>query len=102
MSRHRIARSLALTFALATLAAPASAATDPAEHALHVRSVALNERYAPDVRIVRMPAAPVASSDGIDWADAAIGAGAMTVGLGLVSLSAYGVMRRRRTVGQNW
>ena len=43
MSRRRLAHSFAVTVALATIATPAAAA-DQAERALHVRSVALNQR----------------------------------------------------------
>jgi hypothetical protein len=47
MSHHRLTRSIALTIAVAALAAPApAAAADQAARALHVRSQALNDRYA--------------------------------------------------------
>jgi hypothetical protein len=124
MSHHRLTRSIALTIAVAALAAPAPAAaadqaaralhvrsqalndryglaetTSPAERALSLRSQALNERYAatPATSIVRTPSGEASAHGAVDWTDAGIGAGAMFLGLSLVSLSIYAVMQRRRT-----
>jgi hypothetical protein len=123
MGHHRLTRSVVIATALGALAmpAPAPAAADQAARALHLRSQALNDRYAgadttvPAERALRLRsqalndryataeapsvAVPVAapSRDGIDWTDAGIGAGVMLVALSLTSLSAYLVVQRRRT-----
>jgi hypothetical protein len=113
MRHHRLTRSIALAFAFATLAAPAVAA-DPAERALHLRSQALNERYVaaetttPAERALHLRseglnaryvtvAAPAVSapSSGFDWADAAVGAAGMLLGLSVLSLGAVAIRRAR-------
>jgi hypothetical protein len=106
MSLHRLARSAAITLVFAALATPATAAAssgaDQAERALHLRSQALNDRYVlagttdpAEAALVRDEA-----SNGIDWADAGIGAGGMLLVLSVVSLGTYTVVHRRADPGR--
>lgn len=78
--------------------------TSQSQRALHLRSQALNDRYAadrtprsPDTSSVRTPSGEASSPDPVDSTDAGIGAGVIFVGLGLISLSIYAVVQRRRT-----
>ena len=78
--------------------------TSQAQRALHLRSEALNDRYAADstpsapaTSIVGTPSGEASSRGAVDWTDAGIGAGVMFLGLGLISLSTYAFMQRRRT-----
>ena len=95
MSLRRLMLSVALGLAVAALAAPIASA-DPAERALHLRSQALNERYATGaVGGVEAPGTSAASSptsSGIDLSDAGIA----VLALSIVSLGGYAAVRRRR------
>jgi hypothetical protein len=101
MIHHRVARSAALGLALAALAAPAAGAQQPQDlRSPHAGDVAGGHGadYSPQVVIVKERSQPrPAPADGLDWADAGIGAGTL-LGLGLIGLGgALLIGHRRRT-----
>jgi hypothetical protein len=116
MTRHRLTRSAALGLALAALAAPAASAQQQDLRSPDTRDAAQAAQAAQDLRspdtrdaaegrsthnspqvvIVRAQPQP-APADGLDWADAGIGAGTLA-GLGLIGLGgALFIVHRRRT-----
>jgi hypothetical protein len=118
MNRSRIIRSVALAATLATLAAPtagaqqdlrspdtrdgaATAAQSPRQELRSPDARDASEGRgtftAPDVTIVAVPERSP-SSDGFQWRDAAIGAGAL-VALSLLVLAGTVGIRRRHGVG---
>jgi hypothetical protein len=114
---HRFTRPAALGLALAAFAAPTAVAqqlTPDARDAARVAQVRHDLRSpdtrdaaagrgtfnAPDVVVIKLrqpSASPTASAsaDGIDWADAGIGAAGL-LGLILFALSAFAVVHRRQ------
>jgi hypothetical protein len=124
MIHHRVARSAALGLALAALAAPAAGAQQPQDlrsptgdvaggHGANYSPQAPEDPrspytgdvagghgadYSPQVVIVKERSQPrPAPADGLDWADAGIGAGTL-LGLGLIGLGgALLIGHRRRT-----
>jgi hypothetical protein len=118
MNHHRLARSTALGLALAALAAPAAGARQPQDlRAPDMRDATPAAHAPPDLRspyagdaaggrgaskrpqVVIVNAQPTpqpAPADGLDWADAGIGAGTL-LGLGLIGLGgALFIGHRRR------
>ena len=100
---HRTGAALALTFALAVIAAPASARQfEVNEHGSYVAPGAASARATRPSRSVSPPAVivRVAAPTGFDWGDAGIGAAGglalAMVGLGGVVAVSQGRARRAR------
>jgi hypothetical protein len=114
MSHHRLTRSAALGLALAALATPTAAAQQQDLRSPDARDAAGQIRYdlrtpdtrdvtqgrgtfsAPRVTVVKVAeSSPRPSTDGIDWANAGIGAAGL-LGVILLTLSTFAVVRRTR------
>jgi hypothetical protein len=96
--RHRIVKKLALTFAVAAIAAPAAQGRIAAEPSpsdqWQVPAIVLGKGYAPEHLQPQGPQPTVVPSEpgGFDWRDAGIG---VAFAFGLVALAAAGTLARK-------
>ena len=88
MSSHRITRAAGLALSIAALAAPSASASNPPPTLMSPdaqdAAAGRGTYSAPEVTVIKVPAAGTDGSGGFQWTDAGVGAGGM---LGLIVLA---------------
>ena len=88
MSSHRITRAAGLALSIAALAAPSASASNPPQTLMSPdaqdAAAGRGTYSAPEVTVIKVPAAGTDGSGGFQWTDAGVGAGGM---LGLIVLA---------------